>query len=265
MKTCIIIGAAGFIGSAILNEARSRGYGVIAVIRDNYESMKGASADILINASGNSKKFVDEREPQRGFDMTVGSVMRILHDFKFGYFIQLSSGAIYPDEGDPSKNLETAILHPAEMTNYGFHKWLAEQIARHYAPDRLILRLGGFVGPGLKKNAIFDLLAGRDLFVHPDSEFQYMDTRDLAKALFKLTENAGGGETLLNLSALGAISIRHAAELAGRRLPADSFEQPVTRAELNVEHASRLLDLPSTMESVSKFIREVGSGKIRLE
>ena len=54
MKTCIVIGAHGFIGSAIVAEAQQRGYAVTAVDRDNYEAQRGASATLLINANGNS-------------------------------------------------------------------------------------------------------------------------------------------------------------------------------------------------------------------
>jgi nucleoside-diphosphate-sugar epimerase len=264
MKSCIILGAGGFIGSAILSEAMSRGFDVIKVYRDNYEKMKGAKAEILINAAGNSRKFIDENDPASGFDLSIYSTMRSLVDFRFDIYILLSSGAIYPDEHDPSKNSETTHLDPSKLSRYGFHKWMAEQLVRHYARNRIILRLGGFVGPGLKKNAIFDLLKGKKLFVHPDSEFQYMDTRELAKALFSLAETENKGETLLNLSADGTISVRQAAKLAGVELSGSSFQLPLVRAELNLSRAASFMDLPSTEKTVSKFIEEVAKGEITL-
>jgi nucleoside-diphosphate-sugar epimerase len=265
MKTCLVIGAKGFIGSAVTAEATARGYAVTAVDLDNYEESKGAEADLLINAAGNSRKFIDDQDPAKGFELSVTSVMNVLHDFRSAFYVQLSSGAVYPDEGNPRKNSEETPLQPPEMTRYGFHKWLAEQLVQHYAPNHLIIRMGGFVGPGLRKNALFDLLTGGPLFVHPDSEFQYMDTRDLAKAVFELCEGSAGKETLFNLSARGTISVRQAAAWAGRELPEESLNRPEVRAELNVDKAAQIIKLPETAETVRRFIEEVQSGKIQLE
>ena len=261
MKTCLVVGAQGFIGSALAAEAAARGYALTAVDLDNYAACRGAAADLLVNASGNSRKFIDDQDPVRGFELSVASVLGVLRDFPCGRFVQLSSGAIYPREDDPRRNAEDAPLAPADMSRYGFHKWLAEQLVRHYAPRHLILRLGGFVGPGLRKNAVYDLLAGRPLFVHPDSEFQYMDVRDLARAVLDLAERPASPP---NVSARGTVSVRRIAEWAGRALPPDADRQPRTRAELNVDRAGQLLPLPDTAETLRNFIREVHSGALTL-
>lgn len=264
MNSALIIGAKGFIGSAIVAEAKARGFVTTEVDLDNYDAARGASADLLINAGGNSRKFIDDQDPVKGYELSVTSVMRLLQDFRFKKFVHLSSGAIYPDEGDPANNREDASLPPENMTRYGFHKWLAEQLVRHYAPHHLIVRMGGFVGPGLKKNAIYDLLSGGPLFVHPDSAFQYMDTRDLARIVFDLAGGASGGERLFNLSAQGTISIRDAAGLAGREIPADALTRPVVRAELCVDKAARIVKLPATMDTVKQFIDQFRKGEVRL-
>ncbi len=262
MNHCLVIGAQGFIGSAIAAEAAARGFAVTPVDLDNYAACRGAAADLLVNASGNSRKFIDAQDPVRGYDLSVTSVMNVLHDFRYDRFVQLSSGAIYPHEGDPRLNAEDAPLATAAMSRYGFHKWLAEQLVHHEAPRHLILRLGGFVGPRLRKNAVYDLLAGRSLFVHPDSEFQFMDTRDLARAVFDLAERPDLPSSPLNVSARGAVSVRHIAEWADIPLPPDAHLQPRTRAELNVDRASQLLALPDTATTLQTFIREVQSGAL---
>ena len=264
MKTCLVVGAQGFIGSALAAEAAARGYALTAVDLDNYAECRGTEADLLINAAGNSRKFIDERDPVKGYELSVASVMHVLHDFRYGVYVQLSSGAIYPREDDPRLNREDAPLPPADMSRYGFHKWLAEQLVRQYAPRHLILRMGGFVGPRLRKNAVYDLLAGRPLFVHPDSEFQYMDTRDLARAVFALAERPDVPPSPLNVSALGVASVRQIAEWAGVSVPPDADRQPRTRAELNVERAGQLLPLPDTATTLRTFIREIQSGALTL-
>ncbi len=265
MARCIVIGANGFIGAAVAAEAVRRGYETVSVDRAHYEEFKGQAADLLVHAAGNARKYVDERDPVAGFERTVAAIVPILLEFRPRRFIHLSSGAVYPHEGDPARNREDAPLAPEDMTRYGFHKWLAEQLVRHHAADWIILRLGGCVGPGLRKNALYDLLTGGPLFVHPDSEFQYMDVRDVAAAIFQLHESGLAAGTVLNLSARGTVSIRQAAAWAGRTLPADADQSPRCRAELNVERAAERLFLPETAEVVRKFIRETKSGRIRLE
>ncbi len=255
-RTCIILGAKGFIGAAVAHAAKNRDCLVTAVDLDNYNAMRGARADILINAAGNSRKYLDDRDPLQGYELSVSSVMRILRDFHYDCFVHLSSGAVYPREDDPRANAEAVALDPSAMTNYGFHKWLAEQLVLKYAPRHVILRMGGFVGPGLKKNAIHDLLAGGELRVHPDSEFQFMDTRDLARSIFDLLPKLPASRAVYNISARGVVSMRQAAAWIGCR-PADAAEQmPLCRAELNVEKIGALLDLPDTRETVRRFLRE---------
>jgi nucleoside-diphosphate-sugar epimerase len=264
MSSCLVIGARGFIGSAMAAEAGRRGYAVAPVDRANYGEFKGRSADLLVFAAGNSRKYLDEQDPAAGFARSVDVVRQVLLDFHPRRFVLLSSGAVYPREDDPARNREDAPLAPEGMTRYGFHKWLAEQLVRHGAADHLIFRFGGCIGPGLRKNALYDLLTGGPLFVHPDSEFQYMDTRDLARAVFQLHDSGLAAGTVLNLSARGTVSIRQAAEWAGATLSADSARLPRRRAELNVERAAALVSLPETAAGVQRFIGEVRAGTLRL-
>ena len=93
---CIVLGAKGFIGSASVACAQRLGLEVVAVVPGNYDALCGARADVLINAAGNSRKYLDAKEPVTGFDLSVSTVMRILHDFQYDYFVHLSSGAVYP-------------------------------------------------------------------------------------------------------------------------------------------------------------------------
>ena len=266
-KKCIIIGAAGFIGSAITNEASTRGLDVAPVTRGNYDALRGTQADCLINAAGNSRKFVDTRDPVLGFEQTVNTTMRLMHDFSFKFFVHLSSGAVYPHEDDPAQNSEDTTLLPGEMSNYGFHKWLAERLALKYAPRHLILRMGGFVGPGLKKNAVFDLLSGAPLHVHPDSELQFMDTRDLAKALFDLISlpaQPTATNQIFNISARGTVTVRQIAQWAGKKIPDVAKTKLRIRAELNVDKITAILNLPRTDETLQAFIGDVAQGRIVL-
>jgi nucleoside-diphosphate-sugar epimerase len=260
MTTCTVIGAKGFIGSAVAREAARRFDRVTEVDLDNYAERAGTRSDVLVCAAGNARKYLDEKDPRRGFELSVAATQRILLDFPAGFVLLLSSGAVYPDEGNPERNGEDTELRPETMTRYGFHKWLAELVVRHYASRHLIVRMGGFVGPGLKKNAVHDLLSGGPLYVHPQSAFQLMDTRDLAKAVFGLLD-AGAGGRVLNVSARGTATVEQLARMAGRELPENCRSLPLVRSELDLREAQRLVDLPETLETAARFIAAVRAGE----
>lgn len=260
----LVLGAKGFIGSAIAAEAVRRGCDVLAVDRGGYAAAVGSACDILINASGNSRKYIDDRDPVRGFELSVASTLHALRDFRFGLFVQVSSGALYPREDDPAQNGEETGFSLPLRTAYGFHKWLAEQLVLQHAPRQLIFRIGGAVGPGLWKNAIYDLLSGSPLFVHPDSELQFIDTRDIARTVLDLCGREEVLNQVFNLCGRGTVSIRQVAQWAGKAVPAEAETRTKVRAELNLGKISAILTPPRTDESVRSFIREIQSGAVAL-
>ncbi len=133
----IVIGATGFIGSSIVREAESRGLRILGVNRANYDEARGASCRLLINANGNSKKFVARNDPPEDFRLSVQSAVNILHDFSFERMVYLSTIDVYSDRHDPDHNHEEAVINVDALDPYGFNKWVAEQAVRHYAPDAL--------------------------------------------------------------------------------------------------------------------------------
>ena len=76
-----VLGGQGFVGSAFVRAAAKQGHAVTAITRQNYEQWRGRPCDLLVNANGNSKKFLAEREPAQDFDASVVSVLRSLLDF----------------------------------------------------------------------------------------------------------------------------------------------------------------------------------------
>lgn len=53
-----------------------------------------------------------------------------------------------------------------------------EKTVRDWFPYVKVLRLPGLYGPGLKKNAVWDVMNGYAAPYHPDSTFQWFDVRD---------------------------------------------------------------------------------------
>ena len=253
--TCIILGGKGFVGSAIAAEARTRGHDVLIVDKEEYDSAVGARCDVLINANGNSKKFLAREQPKLEFDLSVRSVLHSLHDFSAERYIHLSTMDVYPDVSDPALNHEDVVIDIARQSPYGFHKFMAEQIVRHYAPQWIIFRMAGFVGPGIWKNSIFDLLNNRPLRVHPDSEYQYLNTADLARLLFTVIEG-GISKEIFNVAGEGLMSLRDIAALIQNCTIDPAWATlPRERYDLNVAKLARRATIPRTTETVGTFVR----------
>ena len=255
-KICVVIGGFGFIGSAIAHEAEQQGFTTHRVGRENYQRLKGLSSDVLINANGNSKKYLSTRDPALDFELSVQSVAQVLQDFPAKKVVHLSSIDVYPVKDDPAQNHEASIIQPDQLSPYGFHKYMAEQLVSYWSEDWLVLRLGGFIGPGLKKNSIYDLLKGEGLYVHPDSKYQYQDTRVFARRVFQLIEQNRTQE-VINVGGDGVVSLRTLAALVPGQNPETlDGEGTAEHYEVNLDKLHSYLPPASTHEAAEQFIKE---------
>lgn len=263
-RSCIVIGGRGFVGSAVAAEAQRRGYRTIIVEKDDYNEQVGLTADLLINANGNSKKFLATRDPKLEFDLSVRSVQQTLHDFHVGLYVHLSSIDVYSDVSHPENNAESSSIDLKALSPYGFHKYLAETLVRYYAPKWLVFRMGGFVGRNLWKNSIYDLLVGRPLHVHPDSRYQYLNTRDLARIVFDITERELSGE-LFNVVGEGTVTLREVATwIPHAKLPEKADSLPLEHYEVNADKIKAYSKIPSTRTTVRTFVNDVLAGKEKI-
>ena len=256
-KICVVIGGCGFIGSAVANEAEQQGYITHRIGREQYEAAKGLTCDVLINANGNSKKYLSRRDPILDFELSVQSVARIVQDFPAKKVIHLSTIDVYPVKHDPTLNHEKVEIDQSLLSPYGFNKYLAEQLVSFWSEDWLLFRMGGFVGPGLKKNSIYDLLKGGDLYVHPDSRYQYQDTRIFAKRVFEMIEQDIRNE-VINICGDGVVSLREIAaimpNLDEHKLPENGTAE---HYEVNLDKLHQYVQPISSKQAVEQFINEV--------
>jgi nucleoside-diphosphate-sugar epimerase len=257
----VVLGGSGFVGSAVVAAARQRGIDALAVSRANYAEARGMSCDVLVNANGNSKKYLAAEDPAGEFELSVSSVMRSLADFRPGLYVHLSSIDVYPDHYPPDLNRETCDIRPERLSAYGFHKYLAELLVRRHAARWLILRMGGFVGPGLRKNSIYDLLKARPLRVHADSEYQYLHTSTLGNVVFDLVDRGGHGE-IFNAAGAGTVRLSEVASWIPGCDPRTHGENPpLERYEVDTAKLGGLLPLPSTRDTVRRFVADALAGR----
>lgn len=248
-----ILGGRGLLGSAFARVCERRGQPFQIIDRQNYGNYAGARCDIFVNANGNSRKPLAKTEPLREFDASVRSVRASLIDFPCDQYVHLSSCDVYPDCSSPEFTKEDQRFDPAHQSPYGFHKYLAEECVRHAAGNWLIFRLGGFVGPGLKKNAVFDILTGGPLWLDPNSALQFLHTESAAEIMLDLAARGTVSRETFNLCGRGLIELTEIMEIAGT-VPVQPGS-PCVRYDVSIEKISQVVAVPDTRTTVLEFVR----------
>ncbi len=256
MRRVMVVGAQGFVGSAVVRRFSRTDATLIPVTRQNYAQLRGTSCDVLVECACNSKKFLSDSDPRAEFELSVTHRLHSLCDFPAQYHIHVSSVDVYSDLDSPATTREDSPIDASRTSNYGLHKLLAEQLVRHYAQQWLIVRLAGMVGPGLRKNPVYDILHNMPLRIHPDSQYQFMHTDAVADAICQLFQAGVSGE-ILNVCGRGLISPREIAHIAGKplNLTLEKAAQPRI-VHVSTDKASRRIAIPDTRDAIEGFLRE---------
>jgi nucleoside-diphosphate-sugar epimerase len=250
-----ILGGKGFVGSGFVRLFQNLKLEYKVITRDNYPALTGSSCDVFINANGNSSKILAKRVPLTDFDANVRTTRATLEDFTFGCYIHLSSCDVYADCSSPETTWENIPLNLQQQSLYGFHKMLAEQCIRHCCDKWLILRQGGFVGPGMKKNAIYAILYGGKLWLDPESELQFLHTDDSA-AIIWLLYNQGLRNEIFNVCGAGLVRLYDIIQWSSKNVDVASGS-PVVHYEVDINKINRYLSIPDTKTTVKSFVEKI--------
>ncbi|KKL85405.1 hypothetical protein LCGC14_1955050 [marine sediment metagenome] len=242
-----IIGATGFIGSALTEQLQG-----ISITRENYNQHRGSHFDILINANGNSKKYLADKDPLQEFTASVGSLSQFVRDFSYNLFVLISSCDVY-EQMIPEMSREEISINPTYVSQYGYHKLIAEQIIHGFCPSFLIIRLGGCVGKNMWKNPIYDIITRKQLFIHPASSLQYLHVDKMAEIVSNLckdshrgTFNVCGKRTEVLQDMLNIDDVKWNEEL------------PKIVYDINIDKISCLYEIPTTYKTITDFAKQRG-------
>lgn len=248
-----LVGGNGFVGSAYARHFKELGLTFQIITRDNAANFNGTKCDVLLNANGNSKKFLADKSPMDEFDASVRSVAETIDRFKPEYYIHLSTGDVYP-ETTPTTTDEDQSLDPSRMSRYGLHKYMAETLVRGTQKNWLIIRMGGFVGKSLKKNAIFDMLTGNTVWLSPKSRLQFINTDHAAKIVWSIASRRPSNQ-IVNLGGDGTVLL---ADIHSRCRSRSQFmvDAPQIYYELSTKRLSKLYGkpLPSSEDDVMSHV-----------
>lgn len=257
MMQVTLIGSEGFVGSAFrrLLEARPD-IKMTSVTIDNYAQERGRQSDVVIDASGNSKKFLADEDPLKDFDLSVTHRLHTLIDFPGKVHLHISSVDVYQDLSSQITTMEETAIDHSRQSRYGFHKLLAEELVEKYASEWLIFRLAGMVGPNLQKNPIYDILHNQPLRIHPDSLYQFMHTDQVAQICWTVFE-MGLRQIKLNVCAQKLISPRKIACILGRTLDLSLLQKDTIPriVDVNSDRLAGYLKVPITTDVIHSFLQ----------
>jgi nucleoside-diphosphate-sugar epimerase len=249
-----VVGANGFVGRALVNHFTASDYEVTSITRENFIQYESWYFDILIDAAGNSKKFIADENLLLDFDLTVRHRMQTLLSFNASLHVHISSVDVYHDLSDPEKNTEEAEVDLDTNSNYGFTKRLAELIVQRHAPQWLIFRLSGMVGPGLRKNPVYDIANGVPIRINPKSSYQFCSTEYVANLIRTVVETGVRGE-IINVAGRGQVTPHEIAKVLGKPLfvSPEASAQPPRIVSIGCAKADIYLQRPSSISILSEF------------
>jgi nucleoside-diphosphate-sugar epimerase len=126
---------------------------------------------------------------------------------------------------------------------------------RHYAKDWLIFRCSGFVGPGLRKNGIYDILNKKPLYLDLKSQYQYLPTDSLAEIIITMARKSLGNE-IFNMGGDGLIALQEVANAVPGYSPQYAIQPPrLERYEISLVKIKECCTVPVTRESVLEFVK----------
>lgn len=161
-----LIGFSGFVGSTLLKQAPFE-----SLYRStNICDIEGQSFDTVVCAGAPAQKWIANREPEADRQKIDGLIAH-LKTVQCKTFILISTVDVFKDSMgvDEETPVDESGLHA-----YGLHRRLLEKFVESHFPNHLIVRLPGLVGPGLRKNVIFDFLNDNNLHaIESRSLFQF--------------------------------------------------------------------------------------------
>ncbi|MBC7405456.1 MAG: pyridine nucleotide transhydrogenase [Cytophaga sp.] len=153
--TRALIGFSGFVGSTLLKQALFE-----SLYRStNISDIDGQSFDTVVCAGAPAQKWIANREPEADGQKIEGLIAH-LKTIQCKTLILISTVDVFKDStgADEESPVDESGLHA-----YGLHRRLLEKFVANHFTNHLIVRLPGLVGPGLRKNVIFDLLNDNNL------------------------------------------------------------------------------------------------------
>lgn len=221
-----LIGYSGYVGGTLLKQKS-----FTSLYRStNIGDIDNQSFDTVVCAGAPAQKWIANREPEADLQK-IEALIAHLKTVKCQTFILISTVDVFksPLGVDEDTPVDEAGLHA-----YGLHRRLLEKFVEGHFPNHLIVRLPGLVGPGLRKNVIFDFLN--------DNNLQSIDSRGvfqfypMVNLWYDIQTALNAGLKLVHLTA-GPISVAEVSQQGFGKAFTNTLSNPAAIYDLQTRHA----------------------------
>ena len=267
MSSITILGASGFIGSALVKRLAEIGLEYLAPTRD--EKLAGRKLGNIIYCIGLTADF--RERPFETVDAHICQLLHILRDCDFDSLLYLSSARIYQGHGSPAREEDSLRVSPSNPDHlYNISKVMGESLSLASGKKTRVVRLSNVYGEdytsrNFLSTIIMEAVSTPRITVHnpPDAEKDYVSIHDVVDGLIKIAGE--GRQNIYNLaSGINVSNLRltqRISELTGCQITFDpaaagtSFP-PINigrmQSEFEFRPRSILDDLGSLIESYRK-------------
>lgn len=155
MNDDALIGHSGFVGTTL---QRQRAFG--ALFRsNNISDITAGEYETVVCAGAPAQKWIANSAPAED-RANIQRLIDNLEALRCRRFVLISTVDVFgaPVGVDERTPVKIDGLHP-----YGLHRRMLEEAVERIFDEFLVVRLPGLVGPGLRKNVVFDLLNDNNL------------------------------------------------------------------------------------------------------
>lgn len=244
-----LIGHTGFVGSNL----RSAGGYTDFYNTKNFGTMVGEAYDEIVCSGISAVKWLANKEPEQDW-AGIQKLLDVLALTTAKRFVLISTIDVYPD---PSRPLaEDAILEGVPNHAYGRHRLAVERWVAERFPDHLIVRLPALFGPGLKKNALYDLLNDNGVDkINPAGAFQWYPVDRLSDDIVRAST---AGLRLVNLFTAPLV-MRDIVDALFPGAAVGPFIQPAPVYNLRTNHAARFRGRDGFVMDAGQVMAALGS------
>ena len=221
------------------------------------KDVMGGEYDLMIMTFANANKGKAIADPHFDFTETLANTAEYIHGVQAKRVILVSTVDVYNKTDNFKDTSEETEINPAKLNPYGFHKYLMEQYVKRFSDKYLIVRLPGIVGPGLKKNAVYDHCnPEKKLFISGQSQMNYVHSDHVAAEVMRYSATADSCKTL-NFVASDTLKISDLPTITGvenqyHENAKDSVQTYFINSELSQQH----FKLQSSGEAVEAYYRQ---------
>ena len=252
-----LVGHQGFLGGAFFKLIESHDDIVCFDKKDQFKVLQ--ECEIIINANGNSSKFVAEVDPTKDFNANATFTLGLSLFAKEidSLLVHISSGeaTTFPKLSQKESNPIDSLT---QLSNYGLSKAIGEILVKKYTTKSLIIRPAGLVGPGMKKGPIFDILNHKPLWIHPNSTLNIMRTETTARIVLELAKQHLQEDLIhedFNLTGESTISLFEVSKVLSIDLIFDE-DLPIYHSTIDINKNLRGISLPSSKKELMDFYLE---------